>query len=313
MFNSKSNRDIMKDLDKYVVGHTRAKKSLITMLNRSKLAYYQKHLDITYDGDAMETSNCLLIGSSGTGKTYLVESLQKVVDFPLIRVDATRFSPSGSGQKFTPESLNKMILLNAKKLVDDPKSTYFSLEGAIDQTVVFIDEIDKLARSYGSSDGWHTQIQASLLSMIENQQALRSVSYIFAGAFSEMEFDDPTPLGFNAQHTEEKTIADVSDADVIEYGLIPELVGRIAAIDVLDTLTFDLMSDILMNKLLPIKNRDLCYMGCPLLVLTEADIEEVVNTALDSGQGVRALKREVNNLSLEREFNYEDKLCISQQ
>jgi ATP-dependent Clp protease ATP-binding subunit ClpX len=105
---------------------------------------------------------------------------------------------------------------------------------------------------------------------------------------------------------EERTIADVTDAEVIEYGLIPELVGRIGAIDVLDTLTPELMEDILVNKLLPIKNRDLSYMGCELLILSKDDIEEVISKAMTSGQGIRALKREVNKMSLEAEFDYEE-------
>jgi ATP-dependent Clp protease ATP-binding subunit ClpX len=200
-----------------------------------------------------------------------------------------------------------MIVTNAKKLTEDPKSTYFSIEGAIDQTVVFIDEVDKLAKSYGSSDGWHTQIQAGLLSMLENQESLKNVSFIFAGAFSQMDFEPEKQLGFGAMmDIEERTIADVTDAEVIEYGLIPELVGRIGAIDVLDTLTPELMEDILVNKLLPIKNRDLSYMGCELLILSKDDIEEVISKAMTSGQGIRALKREVNKMSLEAEFDYEE-------
>ena len=303
MFNHMTNAEVLEALGEFVVGHETAKKALITVVNRSKLAYYQKHLDTTYTGDPISTSNCLLIGGSGTGKTYLVESLQKIVDFPLLRVDATQFSPSGSGQKFTPASLSKLVYANAKLLVEDPSSSYFSIEGTIDQTVVFIDEVDKLARSYDSSEGWHTQIQASLLSLIEDQTTLKQVTFIFAGAFSGIDLTESNPLGFTGEAKAEQR--QITDIDIIEYGLIPELVGRISSINVLDEMTFDVMKEILINKLLPIKNIDLYYMGCEMMMLSEKESAEVINKALDSGQGVRALKRAVDILTLDREFNYE--------
>lgn len=306
MIHNKTNAEILKEFDKHVIGHTKAKKMLISLVNRSKTAHYHKYLLDDKEND-IENMNCMLIGGSGTGKTYLVKVLQNLVDFPLVYIDATRLEPTGGSKTMDSKALLKIITDNAWALVGKDGSNYHSLQGTIDQTVVFIDEIDKLAKAFESSGNWNRQIQSGLLSIIESNEQFSKVSFILAGAFADLKPKESfkSGIGFNlTEATEEEK--QITDRDIINYGLMPELVGRLNNITCLDTLEYEDMEHILNKVLLPGKIAQLSkFVNVNEDVVTKDKEKEIIESALVSGQGVRALKRELDTIFADIEFDFE--------
>ena len=169
MIHGRSNLDILEELDGFVCGHLEAKKALISLVNRSKIRHHQKWIEHIHKDYLIQPHKLLLIGQSGTGKTHLVESLQELVDFPLVRVDATKLNPTGASGGVKEDELRKMIISKANEYTMKKRGFYHSLEGTIDQMVVFIDEIDKVARkgNVSGADVSREGVQRDLLPLIE--------------------------------------------------------------------------------------------------------------------------------------------------
>lgn len=306
MLRERTNQDILEELDKYVIGHQEAKKLLITLVNRSKMAHVQKY---GYLNDSMSKMNCLLIGASGTGKTHLVNSLQKIVHFPLIKIDASQLNPAAN-QSYSVKDVKKSIVHNAERLVQDDSTPYNSLEGTVDQTIVFLDEMDKLCMPFGKNDGWNVRTQSELLTFIEDQDEFKNVSFIFAGAFTKLrQKQKSSSIGFNQEDVGELLqIGSITDKQLMDYGMSTELLGRISAITELDELTEETMSIILNTMLLPEKYKELEYFIQDVSKSFCQDLSsEFIKEALESGQGVRYLKRRLNKHFLDLEFDYEEK------
>lgn len=308
MIGGHTNKELLGMYDELVVGHTEAKKTLINLVNRSKIRHYQKWIALEPSEFLIPTTNCLLIGGSGTGKTFLVQSLQKIIDFPLIIVDATRLTMTSASGGVKNSDIIDMIRCKAREHAEDNSGYYHSVEGAMDQMVVFIDEIDKLAWGVNENDAWNKRVQANFLSIFENSDELSGCSFIFAGAFSGLESvkkDVKSSIGFcgtNGKKEPQKLL----DEAVVKYGLIPELVGRIPNIIELDKFTRDDYRKILFETLIPIKQSELLYYNCQTVSLSEEVVESILDKVEDSGQGVRSLKRELNKITSELEFNYEN-------
>ena len=310
MKNFKPNIEILQDLEEYVEGHIEAKKALISLVNRSKWRHHQKFGLGMFPEYLLAPSKILLLGASGTGKTHLVESLHKIISFPLVRVDATQFNPTGASGGVKMVDLQDMILDEAKLWVNNQKyagAEFSSVEGTVDQTVVFVDEIDKLGRSYDSSGSWNKHVQSSFLTMFDNKAEFAGVSFIFAGAFSDITGEPAkknNQIGFS-KHEELEKEKDYDDL-VVKAGLIPELVGRLTNICALDKFTEDDFYNVLVNRLVPKKQIDLAAMGIFDSELIEERARAIAKHACTSGQGIRALQRSLEKEYLDIEFNYED-------
>ena len=310
MINYKSNNELLEALNGLVVGHISAKKALINLVNRSKIRHYQKWIACEHRDFLIAPSKCLMVGDSGTGKTFLVECLQQLVDFPLLKIDATRLTITSAGDGIKSAEIYNMIYDNAKHYeeVNRKKGYTNSIEGLIDQTVVFIDEVDKLAwGANGERDHWNKRTQANFLQIFENYDELAGVSFIFAGAFANLERSKTkgNSIGF-CQDFDSISENDILDELIVKYGLIPELVGRITAIVELDTLTEDHYRAVLQDILIPRKLEELIYFNCVDFELSNKDIDVLIKKAMKSGQGIRFLKRELDKLLLDIEFNYEN-------
>lgn len=303
MLYDKPNKQILEEMDRIVIGHNKAKKLLISLVNRSKLSHKLKWID---EKAPIEKMNLLLIGASGTGKTYLLETLSSICDFPLYKVDASRLNPAAN-KSYSVLDLEEDLIQFAKFLISRYPDRYFSVDGVLDQLVVFMDEIDKLAAPFGSSDGWQEKTQGELLTMIENTELFKNTSFVFAGAFTKLRTKEiKTPMGFSA--TEETSeVGEITEKDLIEYGIMPELMGRITAFNELDVLTEEMMTTILETQLLPRKLRDISFL-IPNVEqnITEEDKHTFVRNAMDSDQGVRHMKRALGEFFLDMEFNFED-------
>lgn len=301
------NQELKEKLDAHVFGHEVAKKTLITMLTRSRMRHYQKYIKEMDEEMLLKPMKVLLVGASGTGKTHLLESLRKSVHFPLVRLDATQLNPAGSSGGVKVEDVYKLIVKAASAARDDMPWLYPSLEGAVDKTVVFIDEFDKLGTSFESSGNWNKHVQSNFLTTIDNKRELAGVSFVFAGAFSGITAIEEGPtkqLGFaHAAATPRKKGYMMSDEDIMKSGLIPEIVGRLSAICELDKFTKDEYKRILLERIIPAKQRDLAAYHVFDTELTDGQIEDITTRAEKSGQGIRFMQREVDKVFLDLEFN----------
>ncbi len=310
MLHGRSNLDILDELDGHVAGHIEAKKALISLVNRSKIRHHQKWIEQIYKDYLIQPHKLLLLGQSGTGKTHMVECLHDIVDFPLVRVDATKLNPTGASGGVSEEALRKLIVKKAKEYCEIKRGYYHSIDGAIDQTVVFVDEIDKLGRSFDSSGNWNTHVQSNFLTLFDNKAEFAGVSFIFAGAFTEITNDNlnkSKPIGFN-HPSDGVGKRDELDARVVKAGLIPELVGRLTSLVELDIFTVNDYYDILVQKLIPNKLIELAFFNTFDISLHEDQLQAMAKSAYNSGQGIRSLKRQLDREFMDVEFYNEYKL-----
>lgn len=299
-----SNAELLSRLDKHVYGHRRAKMALINLLYRTRLNYYNQNVLQLHKGVVVRGRNLFLLGESGTGKTHLVESLHKIIDFPLLMLDATQFVPSGSSEGVSIKRIEALIKAKIEEYLTLPG--YFSEEGIASQMVIFIDEMDKLAKPFESSGNWNRQIQSTLLRFIENKGKYKNLTFIFAGAFSDASFFTPEKkksLGFVTNYTEDSDID--LNKELIKYGLLAELMGRIPVVIQLDTLEKSDYHHILINRVLDNKNKELFLYGIDPINFSLEQREDIVKKSKSSGCGVRMLYAEVDRLTEEVEFNCE--------
>jgi len=312
MHYQQSNKMLLAALDEYVTGHLEAKKALIIMLNRSKLRTHQKYRKYMADEYLVRPMKVLLIARSGTGKTHLLNSLQQIELFPLVKLDATHLNPTGASGGIKPEKLQTMIREEAERMCKLYPETYEYLEYAIEQTVVFVDEVDKLGSSFEGSGNWNKHIQSSFLTMFDNKDAFAGVSYVFAGAFDSITRHKAVKkqLGFNSVD-EDLDTTHIEDK-VLQSGLIPELVGRMNRIIELDVFTKQNFRDILVERIIPAKQRDLAAIGVFNVPLTDKEIDMIAEKATKSAQGVRFLQREIDNIYMDSEFDGEYDVAIDE-
>lgn len=310
MIHTNTNANILQSLDDVVYGHIEAKKALINLVNRSKIRHYQKFIEAVPASRLMKPSKCLLLGGSGTGKTFLVKTLSEHIKFPFLSVDATKFNHTGAVGGIKTRDLQRMIVKKAQEYVDNNPTMYFSLEGTVDQMVVFVDEFDKISSHYdgGSSGKWNESTQSHFLTMFDNYEEFAGVSWVFAGAFSGIKTKEVRQsIGFNSCSDEnDNAIADITDEDVINYGLLPEIVGRMSSICSLDDLSVEDYVKIMEKCVIPDKLSELSYFGIDDTGLSKDDVYDIASKASDSGQGVRYLQRELDKRLLDLEFNYEN-------
>ncbi len=310
MLHTRTNNEILSELGSYVSGHLDAKKALINLVNRSLTRHHQKWILGFHKDHLIQTHKCLLIGQSGTGKTHLVESLQSIVDFPLVRIDATKLNPTGASGGVKAEDLISLIRSKAFEYCESKRGYFHSLEGTIDKTIVFVDEIDKLCKPSDSSGNWNNHVQANFLTLFDNKSEYAGVSFIFAGAFTDITRVIPPShtLGFTKHTAEGKK--DEIDFRIVQSGLLPELVGRLTSIVELDTFTKKDYEHILRSILLPKKQIDMSYFGLYDIDIGDEDIDSMVNKAENSGQGVRALQRQVDSYFSDLEFDHEESYTL---
>lgn len=311
MIHNHTNLELLQELDKHVYGHTEAKKVLISLINRSKIRHYQKWGAAIPEEFTVQTLRCLLIGDSGTGKTHLVESLQKVVGFPLLKVDATSLTHTSASGGMKADDLRREIIKTAEKYMKLYPQTYHSLDGTVDQVVVFIDEFDKLSEHYDGSShaAWNKSTQTHYLTLFEDSGLFKSVSWIFAGAFSGRKKEAQAVSGsIGFTHNNIKNIADdeLLEESIVKYGMIPELVGRLNSIVELEQLTEDDYYKIIIENIIPKKIYEMSFFNISDYMPDGDKLREIAQKAAKSGQGVRVLSRELDKYMLDLEFNYEE-------
>ena len=312
-------RELVEQLDEYIVAQDRTKRVL-------SVAVYNhfKRIDAPIQADVeLEKSNILLIGPTGTGKTALARTLAKVLDVPFSIADATALTEAG----YVGEDVENILL----HLI---QAAEFDVQRG-ERGIVYIDEIDKIARKADNPsitrDVSGEGVQQALLKIIEGTVAsvppqggrkhphqdfiqinTANVLFIVGGAFEGLEDIvsrrtgiGARSLGFGSERPSEadraRILQHVTHDDLLQYGLIPEFVGRLPVVSVLDPLDVETMVSILTHPKNAIAKQfqRLFKMDDVELAFTDDALHAIAEDAIEQKTGARGLRTVVEELLLD--------------
>ncbi|MBE5858882.1 MAG: ATP-dependent Clp protease ATP-binding subunit ClpX [Butyrivibrio sp.] len=304
-------------LDDYVVGQEKAKK----IISVAVYNHYKRVATGTMDDIEIEKSNILMIGPTGSGKTYLVKTLARLLDVPLAITDATSLTEAGYiGDDI--ESVVSKLLAAADNDIEKAE-----------QGIIFIDEIDKIAKKKNttSRDVSGESVQQGMLKLLEGADVevpvgassknamvplttvnTRNILFICGGAFPDMEeiikqrLNKQTSIGFDADLKDKwdkdpDLITKVTVDDLKKFGMIPEFLGRLPIICTLQGLSKDMLVEILKEP----KNAILKQYQ-KLLALDEVKLDfdddalyAIAEKAMEKDTGARALRAIIEEFMLD--------------
>ena len=308
---------IKASLDEYVVGQEYAKKAMSVAVYN----HYKRVATDTMDDIEIEKSNMLMIGPTGSGKTYLVKTLARILDVPLAITDATSLTEAGYiGDDI--ESVVSKLLAAADNDVEKAE-----------QGIIFIDEIDKIAKKKNTSqrDVSGESVQQGMLKLLEGSDVevpvgansknamvplttvnTKNILFICGGAFPDLEgiikerLTKQSSIGFGAdlkdKYNHDKTIlSKVTIEDLRNFGMIPEFLGRLPIVFTLDGMNEDMLVKILKEP----KNAILKQYQ-KLLALDEVKLDfddgaltAIAEKAMKKDTGARALRAIIEEFMLD--------------
>lgn len=320
-------KEIKKYLDDYVIGQDQAKRNLAVAVYNH---YKRLQQPVNNEGVEIEKSNIIMVGSTGTGKTLLARTIAKLLDVPFTIVDATVFTEAGYVGEDVESILSRLL-----QVADYDQA-------AAERGIVFIDEIDKIARKSDNPsitrDVSGEGVQQSLLKLLEGSVVnvppkggrkhpdqdyihvdTKNILFICGGAFDGIERKIAQRLnthvvGYNSVQNvrkidKEDLMQYILPQDLKSFGLIPEIIGRLPVLTYLNPLDREALRRILVDPKNSIVKQytKLFEMDGIKLTFPEETLDYIVSQAMEYKLGARGLRSIVESVMLDAMFEYPSK------